>query len=275
VPTKTEAGKPLVIGMGASPVVAHGRYWFRQKDGRVFSYNAGGGVGAGVGAAHSEATALAAVNKRMRLHSGAAASTHQPRAGAGQSSLPVDNGDGTYTCPDGAVITAGSVSDAVGACQQEASGGGGGGASLATLASNAISALNADINNYCADVAVPGSAVNSAVHAFKAAWNAANPGAPVPINTGNYEPSVAAALNSLSAGAPPGCSGGQPAPPGPPGPPGPSGPTGAPAASSNLLILGGAAAAAVAIVGGAWWLKKHKGKRVVVHHRGLRRRRRR
>jgi len=193
--------------------------------------------------------------------------------GAGQSSLPVDNGDGTYTCPDGAVITAGSVSDAVGACQQEASGGGGGGgAGLATLASNAISALNADINNYCADVAVPGSAVNSAVHAFKAAWNAANPGNQVPINTGNYEPSVAAALNSLSAGAPPGCSGGHG--PGPsPGPgPGPSPST--PAASINLLILGGAAAAAVAIVGGAWWLKKHKGKRVVVHHRGLRRRRR-
>ena len=94
-------------------------------------------------------------------------------------------------------------------------GGGGGGsvapptASVTVTAMAAAAALAAD-SNYCNSVKSPGTAVNSAVHNFKAAWNAQNPGNPVPINTGNYEPSVAVALSSALGGAPvaPGCGGG-------------------------------------------------------------------
>jgi hypothetical protein len=92
---------------------------------------------------------------------------------------------------------------------------------LTTLAAAAASALSAD-PNHCASVAHPGSAVNTAVHAFKQAWNAANPGSKVPVGTGKYEASVAAALTTLlGAGvAPDGCGGGgkhaQPPPPAPP-----------------------------------------------------------
>jgi hypothetical protein len=79
-------------------------------------------------------------------------------------------------------------------------------ADLATLASAAASALSAD-PNHCKSVGQPGSAVNTAVHAFKQAWNAANPGSKVPVGTGKYEVSVAAAIMSLlGAGvAPDGC----------------------------------------------------------------------
>jgi hypothetical protein len=75
---------------------------------------------------------------------------------------------------------------------------------LATSAQNAVNAINAD-PNYCSSVGVVGSAVNSAVHDFKLAWNAANPSNPVPINTGKYEASVAAAITSLLGSAPAGC----------------------------------------------------------------------
>ena len=82
------------------------------------------------------------------------------------------------------------------------------GASLAMAAGAAYSALNMD-PNYCTSVAKSGTAVNSAVHNFKAAWNAANPGQAVPIGTGKYEPVVAAALSSALAGVtvPAGCGG--------------------------------------------------------------------
>lgn len=76
-----------------------------------------------------------------------------------------------------------------------------------TFAANAaLAALNAD-PNYCASVSKVGSAVNKAIHNFKGSWNAANPSSPVPIGTGKYEPSVAAALSSALGGAsvPPGC----------------------------------------------------------------------
>jgi len=84
----------------------------------------------------------------------------------------------------------------------------GAGPGLAMAAGAAYSALNMD-PNYCTSVGRSGSAVNTAVHNFKAAWNAAHPGQPVPIGTGKYEPSVAAALSSALAGVtvPAGCGG--------------------------------------------------------------------
>lgn len=77
---------------------------------------------------------------------------------------------------------------------------------LTTAATAAAAALNADAD-HCKSVGHPGSAVNKAVHAFKQVWNAANPGSKVPVGTGHYEASVAAALTSiLGAGsAPDGC----------------------------------------------------------------------
>lgn len=80
------------------------------------------------------------------------------------------------------------------------------GPGLAMAAGAAYSALNMD-PNYCTSVAKSGTAVNTAIHNFKAAWNAAHPGQPVPIGTGKYEPSVAAALSSALSGVtvPAGC----------------------------------------------------------------------
>jgi hypothetical protein len=51
--------------------------------------------------------------------------------------------------------------------------------------------------NYCASVSKAGSAVNTAVHEFKVAWNTANPGSSVPVGTGNLEPEVSAALATV------------------------------------------------------------------------------
>lgn len=79
---------------------------------------------------------------------------------------------------------------------------------VAGAAAAAVAALTMD-PGYCTSVAKSGTAVNTAVHNFKAAWNAANPGQSVPIGTGKYEPVVAAALSSALGGipVPPGCGG--------------------------------------------------------------------
>lgn len=79
-------------------------------------------------------------------------------------------------------------------------------ATLALTASAALAALSID-SSYCSSVAKTGTAVNTAIHNFKAAWNAAHPSSAVPIGTGKYEPSVAAALSSALGGVqvPPGC----------------------------------------------------------------------
>jgi len=74
---------------------------------------------------------------------------------------------------------------------------------LVSAAQAAANAIGAD-TSYCTSVASAGSAVNSAVHAFKTAWNASGQ-SPLPINTGNYEQSVANAIASLVGTAPPGC----------------------------------------------------------------------
>ena len=86
-------------------------------------------------------------------------------------------------------------------------------------ASNAANAMAAD-SNYCASVHTVGSAVNTAVHNFKVAYNAwvaggdpDSPSTPLPINTGNYEPVVASALQALLGGGPTGCTGVTPPPP--------------------------------------------------------------
>jgi len=91
---------------------------------------------------------------------------------------------------------------------------------LVSIAATAAGALSAD-PNYCKSVGHPGSPVNKAVHDFKKAWNAANPSNTVPVGTGKYEASVAAAIMSVLGGAgtaPDGCTGGgkHPAPPAPP-----------------------------------------------------------
>jgi hypothetical protein len=75
---------------------------------------------------------------------------------------------------------------------------------VVSAAQTAAAAIAAD-PSYCTSVARPGSAVNTAVHAFKVAWNAANPGSPVPINTGNYEQATADALRRALGTAPAAC----------------------------------------------------------------------
>jgi hypothetical protein len=114
--------------------------------------------------------------------------------------------------------------------------------SVSAAAATALAALTND-TNYCTSVGQIGSAVNTAVHNFKLAWNAAHPSNPVPIYTGQYEASVSTALASALGGqtVPSGCAGGAPAPvvaphplpapqPGPAGLPGLPGAPGAPGA---------------------------------------------
>jgi peptidoglycan hydrolase-like protein with peptidoglycan-binding domain len=130
------------------------------------------------------------------------------------------------------------------------------GASLAMAAGAAYTALNQD-PNYCTSVARAGTPVNTAVHNFKAAWNAAYPGQTVPIGTGKYEPSVSAALSSALGGVavPAGCGAGaapQPSPAAAPSAPAPMPapsvtpvPTPAPTASSAYSSAQIAAATAM------------------------------
>ena len=69
----------------------------------------------------------------------------------------------------------------------------------------AVAAAVAADPSYCASVSQTGSAMNAAIHAFKSTWNAANPGTPVPINTGNYEQATADAVAKVLGTAPPAC----------------------------------------------------------------------
>lgn len=66
---------------------------------------------------------------------------------------------------------------------------------LVAAAKQADAAIAASAG-YCDDVARVGTPVNSAVHAFKLAWNATQPDK-VPINTGNYESATAEALRRV------------------------------------------------------------------------------
>lgn len=76
-------------------------------------------------------------------------------------------------------------------------------ASLRAAATAAAAAIAAD-PQYCTSVKRNGSAVNTMVHAFKAAWNSSQP-APVPIGTGNYEQATADALARVLGRAPAAC----------------------------------------------------------------------
>lgn len=95
-------------------------------------------------------------------------------------------------------------------------------ASVAAAAQAAANAIGANAN-YCASVAQAGSTVNSAVHAFKTAWNAANPNSPVPIGTSTYEQATADAITKVIGHAPVACGGVKTVPP--PSPPAPPVPT--------------------------------------------------
>lgn len=76
-------------------------------------------------------------------------------------------------------------------------------ATLVAAAHAAADAIGADAS-YCSSVAHTGTPVNSAVHAFKTAWNASQP-RPVPINTGNYEADTANAIAAVIGSAPIAC----------------------------------------------------------------------
>lgn len=93
-------------------------------------------------------------------------------------------------------------------------------ATIAAVAQAAATAIGAD-PNFCASVAQSGSPVNTAVHAFKMAWNAANPGNPVPVGTGTYDQATANVLKQTLGAAPAACMT-RAAPPLPPPPPAPS-----------------------------------------------------
>ncbi len=75
---------------------------------------------------------------------------------------------------------------------------------IAAVAKAVAAAVAAD-PNYCMSVSRAGSAMNTAIHAFKSTWNAANPSTPVPINTGTYEQATADALARVLGSAPPAC----------------------------------------------------------------------
>jgi hypothetical protein len=72
---------------------------------------------------------------------------------------------------------------------------------VVTAAAQAAATAMAADPNYCTAVAQTGSAVNSAIHAFKLAWNASQ-SPPVPLGTGNYEQATAEVLASVLGGAP-------------------------------------------------------------------------
>jgi hypothetical protein len=76
---------------------------------------------------------------------------------------------------------------------------------VVVAAAKAAATVIASDSNFCVSVARSGSSVNSAVHTFKKAWNAANPTAPVPINTGAYEQATADAIKSVIGSAPAAC----------------------------------------------------------------------
>lgn len=72
-----------------------------------------------------------------------------------------------------------------------------------TAAQAAASAIAAD-SGYCSSVSQNGSAVNAAIHAFKIAWNSSQT-ATLPVGTGGYETSVAAAIAKVLGAAPKAC----------------------------------------------------------------------
>jgi hypothetical protein len=141
---------------------------------------------------------------------------------------------------------------------------------MSAAAQAAADALAAAAGNYCQLVQQPGTAVNTAVHNFKLAWNVSNPDNPVPINTGNYEAQTAAALQTLIGDqTPPACpprSSGPPLPvppmpqPSPRPAPSPT-PVTAPSTGLSTGAIVGIGVAAAAAVGGLTYMATRKPKR--------------
>jgi len=115
----------------------------------------------------------------------------------------------------------------------------------------AVAAAVAADPNYCTSVSQVSSSMNTAIHAFKSAWNAANPGTPVPIGTGTYEQATADALASVLGSAPPACGARGSAPP-PPIPGGIVPPQPSEGLSTGALV--GLSLLGVGAVGGAIYL---------------------
>lgn len=140
--------------------------------------------------------------------------------------------------------------------------GAGFGAALVSAANAAAAALNAD-PKYCVSVSSVGSPVNSAVHAFKVAWNASQ-STQVPINTGNYEMPTAAALAQVIGSSPYACDALIPVPS--------STPTSTKTPLSTGAVVGIGLLVAGAVGGAAYFLHKPTRRKV---HRVYRRARRR
>jgi len=130
-------------------------------------------------------------------------------------------------------------------------------------ANAAVAAMNADAN-YCSTVCQSGSAVNTAVHAFKVAWNQYQQSQPsptvLPFN-GQYDQTTEAAIISLGISPPPQCTstcstgGGGPTPT--PQPPTPA-PTPTTSSSSNGALVAGAILVGGGIVAVAYAVKKRR-----------------
>ena len=122
-----------------------------------------------------------------------------------------------------------------------------------TAAQAAAAAISAN-SNYCTAVAQSGSADNSAIHAFKTAWNATQT-PPVPIGTGNYEQATAVALaRVLGPTAPVAC----PARATPATPPLARGDTAGTEKSLSVGAVAGIGLLGAGVVGGAIYLATHK-----------------
>jgi hypothetical protein len=204
-------GVPVASLIGANPrkpttVVAGQRTWRSLASGETVSVPVGVGVGF-VGAPADAVSALIAAGSPCLQGNAALVCAAQAALGIGADGKW---GDGTSAAARRVVPSApagcsprpawwapAGQSNCVGLSVPTASAAGASGVTAAAAA--AAAALAAD-PNYCANVGKSGTAVNTAVHNFKAAWNAANPGQAVPINTGKYEPVTAAALSSALGG---------------------------------------------------------------------------
>jgi len=246
-------GVPLASLIGANPrkattVVAGQRTWRSLASGETVSVPVGVGVGF-VGAPADAVGALVAAGSpcdqaNVALVCAAQAALGQPAdgkwgSGTATAAQRVVPGAPAGCSPRPAWWAPAGQSNCVGLPSATAAAAAGGAVGVTAAAAAAAAALSAD-PNYCASVGRSGTAVNTAIHNFKAAWNAVNPGQAVPINTGKYEPVTAAALSSALGGqsVAPGC-GAAPSAPAPaitPSAVAPSAPSAAPAAGAPSAV---------------------------------------
>ena len=148
-------------------------------------------------AAYAAATHIATNSARARNTDMAAAIARGDQASTSQARLDIQNDLLTAVDSAGLAISAMAAPPSIPGGTPNAN-------TLQTVAQAMAAAIAAD-PNFCANVAQAGSTVNTAVHAFKTAWNAANPGNPVPVNTGTYDQATAAVLTQVLGTAPPAC----------------------------------------------------------------------